>query len=864
MRTTTLPIAKPTTQAMTKVSPTQIVAKPATTAVVKMPAKQIIPNELKITINTSIPGFQIIKYNSSMTTKDKDKNQVCFNPLVKLDKNVIQKIPERIRITEFFNKGLFESLINSHGMTKEKTLKEATRKGYVDNNIKVTLDTIFPTGSIIYINSQPYSIADIQWTKGDWKVDTKEKPVEFNTSKINNPLVYASIVKEEIKSGEIQLQELQKDTPGLLTGPSYNGPQVVTPLKVISLPAQTPPVPAQTPPVPAQTSVIPFKKPSANPQPAATSTAIIPFQPAATSTDLVPALPPNPPKPVPAILPPAILPSDRVEVLEEDEKEEKDEEEPSIPVLPECVINHHGGSHRPSRALRAYFKDGNYYNLVNEIFLRMDDATKEIIRDYLTASTTITIDYNARNLSQAAYNELIPGIRIAANDGGGDCLFLAVSTAINCYNSEPSPSGRRIKSNIPGNINFTPAQLRQLVFEYLISDKGKLQDKQVIIDANKDGLNTRFLQEITQEDGSINYNISHDDYLALINNTYVSLPNFLVRKPRAVPDINAPEFMAPFNNSIDLNDREEIRNYILSNEYWGDQESLDALCDKLKLNIIVIHYNPNLPDINHRFQIASGNLRTTDNCNDWNKYLFVFESNSHYELITFTYTTRVPSKTNATSFVRESKTYTIFDNTYGILPPIFILFFIYGSKYFTSAPQLNAKLLPDIFNSIDNSFLDIILESNQNTIDFFTSFNKFFSNSIRSNQVIETTKRTLNPGPPSGGANNFVKSEDKRDSSKICYYITIDMELQKGTSLSKEQLNDAKCRQQWNSVRKSYANFTGKKYVIPPVYDYSKNKTQKQPLKTNKNNTSKNNETRKYNFQETYKGGKRNRTIKKH
>jgi hypothetical protein len=191
-------------------------------------------------------------------------------------------------------------------------------------------------------------------------------------------------------------------------------------------------------------------------------------------------------------------------------------------------------------------------------------------------------------------------------------------------------------------------------------------------------------------------------------------------------------------------------------------------------------------------------------------------------------------------------------------------------------------LLPDIFNSIDTSFLDIIQEANQDTINFFTSFNKFFPGSLRSNEVIETTERSLNPDSSSGGANNFIKSEDKRDSSKICYYITIDMELQKGTSLSEEQISDAKCRQKWNAVRKAYANFTGKKYIIPPVYDYSKNKTQKQPLKTNTNtnkntnnttknnksyvntfqNLSRNNGTKKYNSQALYKGGKRNKTIK--
>ena len=70
-----------------------------------MSTQKNIPNELKITINTSIPGFQSIRYKPSMTLKDdKDSNSVRFNPLVKLDKSVIEKVPENLRIKEFFNK----------------------------------------------------------------------------------------------------------------------------------------------------------------------------------------------------------------------------------------------------------------------------------------------------------------------------------------------------------------------------------------------------------------------------------------------------------------------------------------------------------------------------------------------------------------------------------------------------------------------------------------------------------------------------------------------------------------------------------------------------------------------------------------
>jgi len=852
MSTKTAPIAKPPLQAKPtlQTNPTS----QTNTTLQTNPTSQIIPNELKININTSVPGFQTIKYNSSMTIKDKDKNQVCFNPLVKLDKNIIDKIPEKIRISEFFNKGLFESLINTHGMTKEETLKEATNKGYVDNNIIVTLNTIFPIGSIIYINKEPYAIADIQWTKGDWRVDTKQKSIEIETSKITNPQMYANIIKDEIIIGEKQLQEI---TPTLLSGPSYTGPPI------ISIPAAKPTFTPSVKSAPTTTSLVVAPTPTAL-VPASTSLVVAP-----TTTSLVVA-------PAPTIL--ALPAPPRVEI-----EEIKDDDKPELQIIskpiierpPDCVLNIPRGRYQSTSLLQTYFGDNKYYNLVNQIFLRMNEEIKRIIRTYLSNSTTISIDYTVDTLSRSAYTQLIKGMRISRNEGGGNCFFIAVAEAINCYNHKYP--GNSITSGIHGKrrINFTQSYLRELVYEYLISDKGNLQGKQVIVDAYKDGLNTRFLQELTERDyGTSNFNLTDNDYLALITNTYLSLPNFLVIKPTVVPNVNTLDYSAPFINSINVNDREQLRNYILSNEYWGDEESLNALCDILKINIITIHYNSDANNLNEQFRISSGNLLTTDSCDDWSKYLFLYESGHHYELITFTYITRIPSNSpkNPKGFVNSSETHVIFNNDYILLPPIFILFFIYGSRYFSrDGNNLDAKLLPNIFNSINNSFEVILRENDQNTLQFLTLFNSYFT-SNKSVTLIETIERNI---ASKGGSNRFEKSEEKKDSSKICYYITIDMELQKGTSLSEEQLSDAKCRQKWNSVRKAFSNFTGKKYVIPPVYDYSKNKTQKQPLKTSENtktntnsitknnnsylNTNQNNGTRKYISQQ---GGKRNRTIK--
>jgi hypothetical protein len=146
-----------------------------------------IPNELKITINTSIPGFQKVTYkpNMSIPNISKDDNSVQFNPLVKLDQSIINSVPENLRKREFFNKGLFQSLINYNHSQPVKSLLYATNSGIVDSNIKITLNTLFPENSVIYINKKPYTIADVQWSKGNWRIDTKYKPVEIDVSKIS-------------------------------------------------------------------------------------------------------------------------------------------------------------------------------------------------------------------------------------------------------------------------------------------------------------------------------------------------------------------------------------------------------------------------------------------------------------------------------------------------------------------------------------------------------------------------------------------------------------------------------------------------------------------------------------------------------
>ena len=93
-----------------------------------------------------------------------------------------------------------------------------------------------------------------------------------------------------------------------------------------------------------------------------------------------------------------------------------------------------------------------------------------------------------------------------------------------------------------------------------------------------------------------------------------------------------------------------------------------------------------------------------------------------------------------------------------------------------------------------------------------------------------------------------MKKEEHTDDTQLAYYITIDLELHPGTSITPEEIKDLKCRQKWNSVRKSWSNFTGKPYIIPPVYQ-TKTLKNKEPNLTNKTQYKRpllQNNTRKY------------------
>jgi hypothetical protein len=110
---------------------------------------------------------------------------------------------------------------------------------------------------------------------------------------------------------------------------------------------------------------------------------------------------------------------------------------------------------RPSKStdvLRRYFGNPKFYSMISMIFKYMTDDEQKFIRKIFKTTTNVEVQDSPDNISRAAYNFTINGIktnyssgisikkpytdglRVISNDGGGNCLFMAVADAINYYN----------------------------------------------------------------------------------------------------------------------------------------------------------------------------------------------------------------------------------------------------------------------------------------------------------------------------------------------------------------------------------------------------------------------------------------------
>ena len=89
-------------------------------------------------------------------------------------------------------------------MQKPRTLQESFDKHIIDNNINITLQTLFGQNKLFYINNKPYTIVSSHWNNSDWQID--KKPIENLLNQFSN--VSIDKLNEEAKQEKDDIPEV--------------------------------------------------------------------------------------------------------------------------------------------------------------------------------------------------------------------------------------------------------------------------------------------------------------------------------------------------------------------------------------------------------------------------------------------------------------------------------------------------------------------------------------------------------------------------------------------------------------------------------------------------------------------------------
>jgi hypothetical protein len=305
--------------------------------------------------------------------------------------------------------------------------------------------------------------------------------------------------------------------------------------------------------------------------------------------------------------------------------------------------------------------------------------------------------------------------------------------------------------------------------------------------------------------------------MSLLKNLYTIDDNFLVK---IVPENKVKPFQA-------IDNWTEIKEFIESSNYRGNQYAMDAIAEILNLNIIVLNCTINTngePNI-----IISNTFEFEETVNN---YMFLYLQDNNYELICFKdKKTSVPNKT-------------IFSNTNDQYPPLYLLFFIFSYYYYNERTRNYNKFLLDIFYIFQKTMQHIAVLKDATDIQFKEIFKQYFNKNVELIKAEEVEPEGVEPEgveetKEEDEENNEYPFEGGQRGGSInvnaCYNITIYLELQKGTSLTSSELNNLKCKSKWNAVRKAYATFRGIPYTPLPYYEGKGTELQGKGTETRKN-----------------------------
>jgi len=375
-----------------------------------------------------------------MTIEGNNSKEVYFDPLIKLNYNIVNTtpkgLPETEKYTQFFNKNQFNSLIQrtlSSGSQVKRNLVQAKKNGIVDNNIRITLNTLFKSGNPFYLNGKRFTVYNYEWETGDWEIHstksekmqkvlkTYTSPVLGNTSysyPYPNPYYQTQTPYSPYQSYSQQQQRASRSyVPG-----SYNLNKKYPEITGIDPEALTGSVDPgiskleKAAIVSGEDSIF---KPQNLPSP--------------------PSPPPKPPKPIPIPIQPTPTPTPTPK--KDEENGNKEEPKPKPKPKPNPFIP------RAKDKLCQQFL--NYYQ---------EGFSKGFIKNDITPS----------------YMEIINQWTIQPNKASGDCFFEALRDSLNGHNEKSYDKNKIIINPYFNKATglYSVSSLRKAVADYLESPRG--------------------------------------------------------------------------------------------------------------------------------------------------------------------------------------------------------------------------------------------------------------------------------------------------------------------------------------------------------------------------------------------------------
>ena len=741
-------------------------------------------------------------------------------------------------------------------------LNEAKIRGNFNNNIKVTLDTLFKNGSILYIDKKPYVIVDTQMIQGDWSLDVK--PAEMAT-------IYNASQSNIYDKAE-QVRRVELETAGLtsFTGENWidRYPQFD---KKYSRTTLNPGNGQNT-------------RPTTNPRP-------LPYKPEDGKGQLVTR--------------PTTRPTTTPRSRDDDkgflDRKQIEQQQKRRPTRGETLVDRFneklGRRENYTTSFRSYFgvtkdtsnlhggRPRNFYNIINTMLkeLDKDKPSKPRVTNKIKGDFEKYAQKSRRDASRTAsdsltlthYIDVIQSINTYENKGAGDCFFDAIAQALNLHNVDES------NKIIPSN---QCQDTRGLEYEFF--DQACI--RKAVIDTIKDAID--FIRD--------NYNTADDSTRREYDEQLKEICREIqVGNIRGIQNILRSTDKEKRNKEIE-EFKERINNYMSNPSYWGTDVTMKYLnqgsLKYLGITLRTIIIKQNIRGENYEIDAAINNIDPNGN----EHLVFLYnDKDIHYVLLTF----KDFKGIDRSIFTLEQIPFVFWCYIVIFMVSMMDNEFIANDETKSSLASVNSTF--DIISAHNSlikkdseykrklcAFLSkedgFCIRSSQDMVNEARSKirrqsrkNVTFSDDVKlpvrtpnrmslrnklpdSSSEIETqtdrsdgdesnAETTDNDSDKMGGSpyyqygglnevekhredyqrNNYTRYpgipvaypvENTRveeiDKSISSVFVTIDLELHKGKTISNSELASAKCNHQYNAIKHSFAVLTGTPYIIAPVY----------------------------------------------